>query len=172
MGKFIDKIKQFFRNLISKNKAKLLEAPKENEFVENNVTSKNEHPETTEKQKEKKEFFEIYNKIKNGQYNMDELTEEQAQKIIAMLNSEITLKKDKLEQNITELNILKVDNKINEKNRIFELYNQVKNENVDLSEIDRKDLLIIRKLLLEEAKLQDDKLTDEIKLLEVIKKVS
>ena len=40
----------------------------------------------------------------------NELTEEQVKRIIAILNSEIILKKDKLEHDITELNILKIDN--------------------------------------------------------------
>ena len=85
------------------------------------------------------------------------------------LKSEISLKKDKLDHNITELNILKVDNRINEKNRILELYNEVKNETIDFADIDKEDLLKIRKLLLEESKMQDERFEDEIKLLEYIK---
>lgn len=173
MGNFINKIKQFFKNIISRNKTKRLETPKETNPLENNSKLKNKQTENDlNNQNEKKEFFEIYNKVKNGQYNLNELTEEQSKKIIAILNSEISMKKDKLEHDITELNILKVDNRINEKNRIFELYNGVINETIDLSDIDREDLVKIRKLLLEEAKMQDEKFEDEIKLLEMLKKVS
>ena len=88
------------------------------------------------------------------------------------MKSEISLKKDKLEHNITELNILKIDNRINEKNRIFKLYNEVQNENIDLNDINREDIKKIRKLLLEETKMQDEKFEYEIKLLEILKKVS
>ena len=127
---------------------------------------------TNKKQDDKKEFFEIYNKVKKGEYNLKDLTEEQSKKIITILNSEINLKKDKLDHDIMELNIVKTDNRINEKNRIFELYNNVKNESIDLNDIDREDLLKIRKLLLEEAKIQDERLENEIKILEMSKKVS
>lgn len=44
------------------------------------------------------------------------------------------------------------------KNRILELYNKVKNETINLSDIDREDLLKIRRLLLEELKMQDEEL--------------
>lgn len=58
------------------------------------------------------------------------------------------------------------------KNRILELYNKVKNETINLSDIDREDLLKIRRLLLEELKMQDEELEDEIKLLKMLKEVS
>lgn len=149
MINFINKIKQFFLKIISKNKTKRLEIPKEANIMEKDSKSNNKQTKKDlNNQNDKKEFFEIYNKIKKGQYNLNELTEEQAKNIIAILNSEVILKKDKLEHDITELNILKADNRINEKNRILELYNEVKNENINLTDIDREDLLKIRKLLL------------------------
>ena len=173
MKNFINKIKQFFKNIISRNKTKRLETPKDTNLIESNSKLNSTQTENyLDNQNEKNEFFGIYNKVKNGQYNLNELTEEQSKKIIAMLNSEISLKKDKLEHDITELNILKVDNRINEKNRIFELYNGIKNETIDLYDIEKEDLLKIRKLLLEEAKIQDEKIEDEIKLLEMLKRVS
>lgn len=95
---FFNKIKQFFKNIISGNKTKMLEAPKEKELeIKNN-------------QNDKKRFFEIYNKVKNG--------------------------------------------------------------TADLYDIDREDLLKIRKILLEEAKIQDKKLEREIRQLELLKKFS
>lgn len=51
-------------------------------------------------------------------------------------------------------------------------YNGIKNETIDLNEIDRKDLLKIRKLFLAEAKLQNEKLEDEIDILDMLKMVS
>lgn len=165
MKEFINKIKQFFKNIILKNKVKQLEAPKENDLIEKNE-------EKLKKQNDKKEFFEIYNKVKKAEYNLSDLTTDQAQKTIAMLKSEINLKQNKLNNDITELNILKADNRIEEKNRIFELYNGIKEQTIDLNNIDREDLLRIRKLFIEEAKIQDEKLEDEISLLELTKKIS
>ena len=95
---FINKIKQFFKNIFSKNKIKMLYVPKESDMKQKN------NP------KDKKEFFEMYNKVKN--------------------------------------------------------------ETIDLQEIEKEDLLKIRKLLLEESKIQDKKLKGEINQLEIIKEVS
>ena len=66
-----------------------------------------------------------------------------------------------------ELNILKIDNKIDEKNRLLKMYNEVKNGSINLSEIDKNDLLKIRRLLLEEAKIQDEKLEEQLYSLNV-----
>lgn len=165
MKEFINKIKQFFKNIILKNNVKQLEAPKENDLIEKNE-------EKLKKQNDKKEFFEIYNKIKKAEYNLNELTTDQAQKTIDMLKSEINLKQNKLNNDITELNILKADNRIEEKNRIFDIYNGIKEQTIDLNDIDREDLLRVRKLFIEEAKIQDEKLEDEISLLELTKKIS
>lgn len=170
MINFINKIKQFFKNIISKNKIKKLDAPKENDL--SNSSSSINKSIIENKKIEKNKFFEIYNSVKKGQYNINDLSEEEAKKIIAILNSEISLKRDKLNNDITELNILKIDNRINEKNRILELYNNVKNQKIDLVNIERDDLLKIRKLLLEEVKIQDERFEDEIKSLEMLKGVS
>ena len=165
MKEFINKIKQFLKNIILQNKVKQLEAPKENDLIEKNE-------EKLKKQNDKKEFFEIYNKIKKAEYNLNELTTDQAQKTIDMLKSEINLKQNKLNNDITELNILKADNRIEEKNRIFDIYNGIKERTIDLNDIDREDLFRVRKLFIEEAKIQDEKLEDEISLLELTKKIS
>ena len=173
MSNFIKKIKQFFKNIISRNKKKRLEAPKDNNLkVSSSKLNSNQTNNNLNKPNDKKDFFEIYNKLKNRHYNLNELNEKELKKIIDILNFEIGLKKDKLEHNITELNILKIDNRINEKNRIFKLYNEVQNENIDLNDINREDIKKIRKLLLEETKMQDEKFEYEIKLLEILKKVS
>lgn len=169
MSNFVNKIKQFIKNIISRNKTKRLEAPKDNNLIDSNTKINSEQTENNlNKLNEKKEFFGIYNKVKNGQYNLKELTEEQSKKIIAILNSEINLKREKLDHDITELNILKVDNRINKKNIILELYNVIKNENIDLNDINREYLLKIRKLLLEEENMKDEKFEYEIRLLEIL----
>ena len=59
-----------------------------------------------------------------------------------------------------------------EKKKFFELYNGIKKQTIDLNNIDREDLLKIRKLFIEEAKIQDKKLEEEINLLEMIKTIS
>lgn len=112
MKKIFYKIKQFLLNIISKNRVKKLEAPKEIELTEDSKYSFN------------------------------------------------------------SLDRLKVENKVSEKDRIFKLYNKVKNKDINLNDIDRKDLLKIRRLLLEEAKMQDKMLEDGIKTLETIKENS
>ena len=73
---------------------------------------------------------------------------------------------------MNSLDSLKVENKVSEKDRIFKLYNKVKNKDINLNDIARKDLLKIRRLLLEEAKMQDKMLEDGIKTLETIKENS
>lgn len=112
MVKIFYRIKQILLNIISKNRVKKLEAPKEIELTEDSKYS---------------------------------------------LNS---------------LDSLKVENKVSEKDRIFKLYNKVKNKDINLNDIARKDLLKIRRLLLEEAKMQDKMLEDGIKTLETIKENS
>ena len=112
MVKIFYKIKQILLNIISKNRVKKLEAPKEIELTE------------------------------DSKYR---------------LNS---------------LDSLNVENKVSEKDRIFKLYNKVKNKDINLNDIARKDLLKIRRLLLEEAKMQDKMLEDGIKTLETIKENS
>ena len=79
----------------------------------------------------------------------------------------ITLENEQLKEND-----VKINNRVEEKTRIFELYSKIKNKTVDLNDIDMEDLLKIRKILLEEAKIQDEKLEDEIKMLDKIAKAS
>ena len=79
----------------------------------------------------------------------------------------ITLENEQLKEND-----VKINNRVEEKTRIFELYSKIKNKTVDLNDIDMKNLLKIRKILLEEAKIQDEKLEDEIKMLDKIAKAS
>lgn len=186
MGKIIDKIKEFFSNILSRNMLKKLEPPKvceniknenfmednkvtdENKIADDNrITADNKIMADSNISNEKKEFFDIYNKIKAGEYDLKDLSEEQAKKVIAILNSEISLKKDRLKNDVMELNILKIDNKIDEKNRLLKMYNEVKNGSINLSEIDKNDLLKIRRLLLEEAKIQDEKLEEQLYSLNV-----
>lgn len=56
-----------------------------------------------------------------------------------------------------------------EKKRIFDLYNKVKNETIKLEQIEEKeDLIKIRKLLLEEAKLQNKIIEKDINKLQTL----
>lgn len=103
----IKKIKEFFNNIFDHNKTKRLEGynePKSVEKTQNENYIKN-----------KNEIFEIYKKVKKREYDLQDLTEEQSEKIIALLKEELKIKKDKLNKKITELNMLKQENKGYEK---------------------------------------------------------
>ena len=115
MGNFINKIKQFFREIISKLTTKKLESPKE-------------------------EILENTSNISGNQINKKEETQ--------------------------DLNYAE------DKKEFFELYNKVKNDTIDLEQIDREDLIKIRKLLLEEAKIQTEKFADEVRVLKILSKAS
>ena len=99
MKEFINKIKQFFRNIISKNKVKKLEAAKE--------ISSNEANEAKEKiknnQDRKKEFFEIYNKVKNNSINLKDIKREDLLKIRKILLEESKLHDEEFTNEIETL---------------------------------------------------------------------
>ena len=76
------------------------------------------------------------------------------------------MQKKKLNQGITELNILKNDNKDFEKNRIMNLYKEIKEGKIVLEEIDLEDLKKIRTVFHEEAKIYDKKIGEDIEVLE------
>ena len=62
---------------------------------------KNEEPELNEdeimpKIESKKEFMDIYNKVKNGQIDIDVLDEDTQEKIMIMINEEIDLTNKKI----------------------------------------------------------------------------
>ena len=73
--KFINKIKQFFKNFISRNKLKQIEVPKNSDYI-------NKEEKSLKNQNQKKEFFEIYEKVEKYENNLNDLTEEQNKKII------------------------------------------------------------------------------------------
>ncbi len=56
---------------------------------------------------------------------------------------------------------------LSEKERIFQIYTEVKNDTVDFSKITREDLLKIRRLLLEESKIQDERFGKDIEELKM-----
>ncbi len=88
---FINKIKRFFKNIISKNKIKRLDVPKESDI----------------KQKSKNEFFELYNKVKNKTIDLQEIEREDLLKIRRLLLEELKIQDKKIEEEIVELEILK-----------------------------------------------------------------
>ena len=98
---------------------------------------------------EKDIFFDIYNKLKNGEYSIQDLTVIQAKMIKNILKSEIAIKSKKYNKNIEELNKLKSDNETAKKNVKMMLYKELENETIDfndLDDIDKKSLLKIIKL--------------------------
>ena len=96
MRKIIERIKQFFNNLATRNKIKQIDSPKESQVKDYTIIASNKE----------------------------------------------------------------------EKDRILELYKKVNNHEIDFSKINKEDLLKIRRLLLEEAKIQDEKLKQAISILE------
>ena len=96
MRKIIERIKQFFNNLATRNKIKQIDSPKEGQVKDSTIIASNKE----------------------------------------------------------------------EKDRILELYKKVNNHEIDFSKINKEDLLKIRRLLLEEAKIQDEKLKQAISILE------
>ena len=148
-------IKNFFKRIFLNKNIRKIEEAKEVVSPRNNIN-----------QSEKEDFFEIYNKVKRREYELNNLSEEQAEKVITILDSEIEMKKKKLNQGITELNILKNDNKNYERNRIMSLYKEVKSGEKLLEEIDLEDLKKIRAIFYEETKIYDKKIGEDIDILE------
>lgn len=131
MGKILIKIKQFFKKFIFKNKVKQLQAPSENNIVENKSNTNVNLP-----------------KINFGQarVNFDKqiVTRENEEKYASNENNDLS-----------------------EKERIFQIYTKVKNDTIDFSKVTKEDLLKIRRLLLEESKIQDErfeKVIEELKI--------
>ena len=145
--KILEKIKSFFRKIFLDKKVKKIEEKTKN--TEKTVNNK-------------EEFFKLYNNVKKGTCNLKKLTEEEQEDIIKMLDQEIKLKKNKLNQNITELNMLKYKNRSYEKNRILKLYDDVKNSKISPSKLDNDDLKKIAKLYVAQARIQDEQLEKEI----------
>ena len=160
MKNIISKIKNFLKRIFGKNDTKLLNQAsideKEQETI-NDIKLTKEENET-----DKKEVFEIYKKIKNGEFNPDDLDDEKREKINALLKTEIEIKKRHLEEKTTELKMLRRENMSNEKQRIIDLYYQVQDGEVDLESIEYEDLIKIRKLLLEEAKMRDELIDEDL----------
>lgn len=148
-------IKNFFKRIFLNKNIRKIEEAKEVVSPRNNIN-----------QSEKEDFFEIYNKVKRHEYDLNNLSKEQAEKVITILDSEIEMKKKKLNQGITELNILKNDNKNYERNRIMSLYKEVKSGEKLLEEIDLEDLKKIRAIFYEETKIYDKKIGEDIDILE------
>ena len=147
IGDFFKNIKQL---LMGRTNVKMLEAPQENSEITKTSTSK-------------EEIFDIYNKIKKGEYNPDELDEEKREKINVILKSEIDIKKKQLERKKIELDMLKQDNIANERIRLMRLYDLVKADKVNLDDLENEDLYKIRQLLIDEAKFKDKNIKAQYK---------
>ena len=94
------KIKEFFKNLFNLKNQKLL--------VKNNEIEDKERRNVNIKTS-KEEFFDIYNKVKNKKIKLDSLSIEDLEKIDKMLDEEIRIKTNKVDVQITELNMKKMN---------------------------------------------------------------
>ena len=72
-----------------------------------------------------------------------------------LVKTEIEIKNRNLEEITTEMEMFRKENMSDEKHRIMDLYYKVQDGEVDIESIEYEDLIIIRKLLLEEAKMRD-----------------
>ena len=66
-----------------------------------------------------------------------------------------------------EIHTANENNDLNEKERIFQIYTKVKNDTIDFSKVTKEDLLKIRRLLLEESKIQDERFEKDIEELKI-----
>ena len=174
MKNIIDKIKNFFKRIFGKNDTKLLNQASINEKEQGKINEKklkDEEKQDTlnyfknnkeEFANDKKEVLDIYKKIKNGECNPDDLDDEKREKINALVKTEIEIKKRHLEEKTTELKMLRRENMSNEKHRIIDLYYQVQDGEVNLESIEYEDLIKIRKLLLEETKMRDKLIEEDL----------
>jgi hypothetical protein len=93
------KIRNFFRNIIKKNNAE------KNTLFTNNVSTGNSN---IEKQVDnKKEFFNLYNKIKYGEISAFSVELEKLEKVCKMLEEECNLKEKRLKNTKEEIEIHK-----------------------------------------------------------------
>ena len=165
MKNIIKRIKDFFKRLFGINETKLLEqanvSEKEIETINDNrlIKEKNET--------DKNDVLDIYKKIKKGEYDPDFLDDQKREKVNTLIKNEIEIKKRHLEEKTAELKTLRQENMPNEKQRIIDLYYQVKDDNVNLDSINYEDLIKIRRLLLEETKMRDELIEEDIALLEI-----
>ena len=100
----------------------------------------------------------IINKIKNFLRKNDTKLLNEAindEKTNDLVKTEIEIKNRNLEEITTEMEMFRKENMSDEKHRIMDLYYKVQDGEVDIESIEYEDLIIIRKLLLEEAKMRD-----------------
>ncbi len=116
--KFFKKIKRYFKRIFNRQNTKLIE-----ESTINNVDKDISNDEfIDEKKKQKEEFFNLYNNVKNGTINVNNLMINDLIKVQFMMKKEIGILDEKINQkenevNIqnTEINILNREKEKNEK---------------------------------------------------------
>lgn len=116
--KIFEKIKRYFKRIFNRQNTKLIE-----ESTINNVNKDINNDEfIDEKKKQKEEFFTLYNNVKNGTINVNNLmindlikVQFMMQKEIGILDEKINQKENEVNVQNTEINILNREKEKNEK---------------------------------------------------------
>ena len=116
--KIFEKIKRYFKRIFNRQNTKLIE-----ESTINNVNKDIKNDEfIDEKKKQKEEFFTLYNNVKNGTINVNNLmindlikVQFMMQKEIGILDEKINQKENEVNVQNTEINILNREKEKNEK---------------------------------------------------------
>ena len=97
-------------------------------------------------------------RIENREITLKEdLSEEEIEKIFALLQEEIKLKTADLSENVSKLDEIRHHNKELEKKKTFEIYELTRRGNTDLEKMSKEELIRIRVLLKAELKLYTEK---------------
>ena len=116
--KIFEKIKRYFKRIFNRQNTKLIE-----ESTINNVNKDINNDEfIDEKKKQKEEFFTLYNNVKNGTINVNNLmindlikVQLKMKKEIGILDEKINQKENEVNVQNTEINILNREKEKNEK---------------------------------------------------------
>ena len=116
--KIFEKIKRYFKRIFNRQNTELIE-----ESTINHVNKDISNDELIdEKKKQKEEFFTLYNNVKNGTINVNNLmindlikVQFMMQKEIGILDEKINQKENEVNVQNTEINILKREKEKNEK---------------------------------------------------------
>ena len=116
--KIFEKIKRYFKRIFNRQNTELIE-----ESTINHVNKDISNDELIdEKKKQKEEFFTLYNNVKNGTINVNNLMINDLikvqfimQKEIGILDEKINQKENEVNVQNTEINILKREKEKNEK---------------------------------------------------------
>ena len=119
----LEKIKNFLKRLLLKKDILLIS--ENNSCIQENIEG--EEITTNDIEIEKRDFFEIYKNVKNGNVSMDNLMIDDLIKVLLMMKSEVLMYDDKIECSESDIIDLETEIKILERENesmILNLQNQ------------------------------------------------